>query len=52
MKSRAGGFATEYRKLGGSGLRVSEVGLGSGNFGWFCDEAQSLQVIRRASISA
>ncbi|MDO8670616.1 MAG: aldo/keto reductase [Dehalococcoidia bacterium] len=38
----------EYRELGGSGLSVSAVGLGGGNFGWFCDEAQSLLVIRRA----
>ncbi|MDO8672885.1 MAG: aldo/keto reductase, partial [Dehalococcoidia bacterium] len=38
----------EYRRLGGSGLFVSEVGLGGNNFGWFCDEAQSTLVIQHA----
>ncbi|MBI4319912.1 MAG: aldo/keto reductase [Chloroflexi bacterium] len=38
----------EYRKLGTSGLRVSEVGLGGNNFGKFCDEAQTAGVIHRA----
>ena len=38
----------EYRKLGSAGLRVSEVGLGGNNFGWFIDEARSTLVIQRA----
>jgi len=38
----------EYRKLGGSGLRVSAVGLGGNNFGRYCDEAQTSAVVRRA----
>ncbi len=38
----------EYRQLGGSGLRVSAVGLGGNTFGRFCDEAQTAAVIHRA----
>ncbi|TAK33459.1 MAG: aldo/keto reductase [Chloroflexota bacterium] len=38
----------EYRQLGASGLRVSEVGLGGNNFGRSCDEAQTAVVIQRA----
>lgn len=38
----------EYRQLGGSGLRVSEVGLGGNNFGKYCDEAQTARVIHQA----
>ncbi|MBI4268030.1 MAG: aldo/keto reductase [Chloroflexi bacterium] len=37
-----------YRKLGNSGLKVSEVGLGSNNFGWRDDEATSITVINQA----
>lgn len=38
----------EYRKLGESGLKVSEVGLGGASFGGMCDEKESLAVIHRA----
>lgn len=38
----------EYRKLGNSGLRVSEIGLGSNTFGWILDEQISAAVISRA----
>lgn len=38
----------EYRRLGKSGLKVSVVGLGGNNFGGACDEARSVEVIRRA----
>lgn len=38
----------EYRKLGGSGLKVSQIGLGCNNFGWWADEATSLAVVRHA----
>jgi aryl-alcohol dehydrogenase-like predicted oxidoreductase len=38
----------EYRQLGGSGLRVSAVGLGGNTFGRFCDESQTAAVIHRA----
>jgi len=38
----------EYRKLGNSGLKVSEIGLGGNNFGWLSDEATSISVINHA----
>jgi len=38
----------EYRRLGSSGLNVSEVGLGSNNFGWRLDEPSSINVIDHA----
>ncbi|MBI3977055.1 MAG: aldo/keto reductase [Chloroflexi bacterium] len=38
----------EYRQLGGSGLRVSAIGLGGNTFGKYTDEAQSIATIRRA----
>lgn len=38
----------EYRKLGNSGLMVSEIGLGGNNFGWWADEATSISVINHA----
>ena len=38
----------EYRNLGTSGLKVSEVGLGGNNFGWWVDEATSAAVINAA----
>lgn len=38
----------EYRRLGGCGLRVSEVGIGGNNFGRRCDEAQTARVIHTA----
>lgn len=38
----------EYRSLGKSGLRVSEIGLGGNNFGGRLDEAQSVKVINEA----
>ncbi|MGH2458289.1 MAG: aldo/keto reductase [Chloroflexota bacterium] len=38
----------EYRQLGGSGTRVSAVGLGGNTFGRYCDEAQTARVIHRA----
>lgn len=38
----------EYRKLGNSGLRVSEIGLGANNFGWRVDEPTSISIISHA----
>lgn len=38
----------EYRKLGSSGLKVSEVGLGGNNFGWWADEQASIPVVHAA----
>ncbi len=38
----------EYRRLGKSGLKVSEIGLGSNNFGWHADEPSSIAVINHA----
>jgi aryl-alcohol dehydrogenase-like predicted oxidoreductase len=38
----------EYRKLGGSGLKVSEIGLGGDTFGKYVDEATAIAIIRYA----
>ena len=38
----------EYRRLGNSGLKVSEVGLGGNNFGWWADEQTSNTVVNHA----
>jgi aryl-alcohol dehydrogenase-like predicted oxidoreductase len=38
----------EYRKLGNSGLKVSEIGLGGDTFGWWADEQTSIAVINHA----
>jgi aryl-alcohol dehydrogenase-like predicted oxidoreductase len=38
----------EYRRLGNSGLKVSAVGLGGNNFGWWADEPTSITVINHA----
>ena len=38
----------EYRKLGDSGLKVSEIGLGGNRFGWRADEETSVAVINHA----
>jgi aryl-alcohol dehydrogenase-like predicted oxidoreductase len=38
----------EYRNLGNSGLKVSVLGLGANNFGWWIDEKRSSTVIDRA----
>jgi aryl-alcohol dehydrogenase-like predicted oxidoreductase len=38
----------EYRRLGRSELKVSEVGLGCNNFGWLLDEATSVDIIDHA----
>ena len=38
----------EYRKLGNSGLKVSEISLGGNNFGWYADEPTSNAVINHA----
>ncbi len=38
----------EYRRLGNSGLRVSQVGLGSNNFGGRANEQASINVINHA----
>jgi aryl-alcohol dehydrogenase-like predicted oxidoreductase len=38
----------EFRKLGSSGLKVSEIGLGGNNFGWWIDEQTSITVINHA----
>jgi aryl-alcohol dehydrogenase-like predicted oxidoreductase len=38
----------ENRKLGNSGLRVSEIGLGGNTFSWVVDEKTSAAIISRA----
>jgi len=38
----------EYRNLGSSGLKVSVLGLGGNNFGWWIDERRSAAVIKHA----
>ena len=38
----------EYRNLGNSGLKVSVLGLGANNFGWWIDEQHSTAVINHA----
>jgi aryl-alcohol dehydrogenase-like predicted oxidoreductase len=38
----------EYRTLGKSGLKVSAIGLGGNNFGWWADEQASIAVINQA----
>jgi aryl-alcohol dehydrogenase-like predicted oxidoreductase len=38
----------EYRKLGKSGLKVSEIGLGGNNFGGLVGEPESITLIRHA----
>lgn len=38
----------EYRKMGRTGLKVSELCLGTLTFRWTCDEATSLQILDRA----
>lgn len=38
----------DFRRLGNSGLKVSEVGLGGNNFGWWADEQTSAAVINHA----
>ncbi len=38
----------EYRNLGSSGLKVSVLGLGGNNFGWWIDEQRSAAVINHA----
>jgi aryl-alcohol dehydrogenase-like predicted oxidoreductase len=38
----------EFRKLGNSGLKVSAIGLGGNNFGWWADEPTSVSVINHA----
>ena len=44
---RDGAFM-EYRTLGKSGLRVSEIGLGGNNFGGWADEQTSINIIGHA----
>ncbi|MBI2872164.1 MAG: aldo/keto reductase [Chloroflexi bacterium] len=39
----------EYRRLGGSGLQVSAIGLGTNQFGGRLDEGQSAQVVHQAT---
>src|SRR5262245_41991098 len=38
----------EHRRLGRSGLKVSEVGIGCNNFGGRCDRAQTKTVVDAA----
>src|SRR5258707_15167439 len=38
----------DYRKLGRTGLKVSEFCLGTMTFRWTCDEATSLQILDHA----
>jgi aryl-alcohol dehydrogenase-like predicted oxidoreductase len=42
------GGIMNFRNLGSSGLKVSEVGLGGNNFGWWADEQTSAPVIEAA----
>jgi aryl-alcohol dehydrogenase-like predicted oxidoreductase len=39
----------EYRRLGSAGLKVSELCLGTMQFGWTADEAASLEVLTAAA---
>lgn len=36
---------TSYRRVGSSGLRVFPLGLGSMQFGWTCDEPNSVEIM-------
>lgn len=38
----------EYRQLGNSGLKVSQIGLGGNPFGWWIEEPASALVVNRA----
>ena len=38
----------EFRKLGNSGLKISEIGLGGNTFSWVVDEQTSTAIINRA----
>jgi aryl-alcohol dehydrogenase-like predicted oxidoreductase len=38
----------EYRRLGNSGLEVSVIGLGTNNFGPYCDPEQSAVLVHKA----
>ncbi|MFC1971903.1 aldo/keto reductase [Chloroflexota bacterium] len=38
----------DYRQLGNSGLKVSAIGLGGNNFGWWADEQTSIAVVNQA----
>jgi aryl-alcohol dehydrogenase-like predicted oxidoreductase len=38
----------EYRQLGSSGLKVSQIGLGGNPFGWFIEEGDSSDVVNKA----
>jgi aryl-alcohol dehydrogenase-like predicted oxidoreductase len=42
-----GGFM-EYRRIGSSGLKVTEIGLGGNNFGMRADEETSINIINNA----
>ena len=37
-----------YRNLGNSGLKISEIGLGGNTFGWTIDETASIAVVHHA----
>ena len=39
----------KYRRLGRTGLRVSEIGLGTMTFGSMADEATSIEIMDRAA---
>ena len=38
----------EYRNLGNSGLKVSEIGLGTNTFSWVIDEPSSTAIVNQA----
>ena len=38
----------EYRRLGNSGLKISEIGLGTNTFGMTADEPTSIQIVNQA----
>jgi aryl-alcohol dehydrogenase-like predicted oxidoreductase len=46
--SKYGGVVMEFRRLGNSGLKVSEVGLGGNTFGWWANEQLSASIINTA----
>src|SRR3990170_1666871 len=45
---RTGGMSMKYRRLGRSGLLVSELCLGTMQFGWTADEATAHRILDRA----
>jgi aryl-alcohol dehydrogenase-like predicted oxidoreductase len=44
----SGRWFLEYRQLGQSGLKISQIGLGANNFGRFTDEPSAVAIVNRA----